>query len=173
MTGSAKQSIDARTDWIASSLRSSQCRCNSCRSPLYAHLAHADFARGIHYRRPGIVRQGHAVFGALGAHFGFRLARDQHGVDAGGRLGILEVADVARNLAVEEIGWIDQLGIDVNPEHAFGKTPVRPGGAGAGQRAAEQFADERQTRALVFAEGADRALALAVVARTFRGVRSV
>src|SRR5438105_584197 len=50
-------------------------------SPLYTHLAHADVARGIHYRRPGIVRQGHAVFGALGAHPGFRLARDQHGSD--------------------------------------------------------------------------------------------
>src|SRR5260370_23514172 len=37
-------------------------------SPLYAQLAHADFAGGIHYRRPGIIRQGHAVFGALRMH---------------------------------------------------------------------------------------------------------
>src|SRR6266566_3791049 len=141
--------------------------------PLYARLADADVARGIHYRRPGVVRQGHAVFGALRAHFCFRLARDQHGSDAGGRLGILEVGDVARNLAIEEIAGIDHFGIDINSEHAVGKTPVRPGGTGAGQRAAEQFADERQTRALVLAEGADRALALAVVARPFRGVRPI
>src|SRR3989440_3630279 len=87
-------------------------------SPLYTHLAHADVARGIHYRRPGIVRQGHAVFGALGAHPGFRLARDQHGVDAGGRLGILEVGDVARNLAIEGIGGVDHPGIDGDCEHA-------------------------------------------------------
>src|ERR1700680_1150383 len=66
--------------------------------PLNAHLAHADFACGIHYRRPGVIRQGHAVPGAIGAHPGFGLARDQHGIDAGGRLGVLEIADVARNL---------------------------------------------------------------------------
>src|SRR6266436_599674 len=41
----------------------------STHSPLDAHLAHADFAGGVHYRRPGIIRQGHAVFGAIGAHF--------------------------------------------------------------------------------------------------------
>src|ERR1700682_974000 len=141
--------------------------------PLYARLAHADFARGVHYRRPGIVRQGYAVFGAIGAHFCFRLARDQHGIGAGGRLGILEVADVARNLAVEEIAGVDHFGIDINREHAVGEAPVRPGRAGAGQRTAEQFADERQTRALVLAERADRALALAVVAGPFRTVRSI
>src|SRR5258705_3033651 len=145
----------------------------SCGCPLYARLAHADLARGIHYRRPGIVRQGHAVSGALRTHLCFRLARDQHGIDAGGRLGILEVGDVPRNLAIEEIAGIDHFGIDIDREHAVGKTPVRPGGTRAGQRAAEQFADERQTRALVLAEGADRALALAVVARPFRGMRSV
>jgi len=50
--------------------------------PLYAHLAHADVARGIHYRRPGIVRQGHPVFGAIGTHFPFGVAGDQHGIDA-------------------------------------------------------------------------------------------
>src|SRR5713226_3923496 len=93
-------------------------------SPLYTHLAHADVAGGIHYRRPGIVRQGHAVFGAIGAHPGFRLARDQHGFDAGGRLGILEVGDIARNLAVEEIACIDHFGIDINGEHTVGEAPV-------------------------------------------------
>src|ERR1700751_1500955 len=30
-------------------------------------FADADLARGIHYRRPGIVRQGHAILRPLGA----------------------------------------------------------------------------------------------------------
>src|SRR6266446_6538989 len=84
--------------------------------PLYPRLAHADLARGIHYRRTDIVRQGHAVFGALGAHFCFRLARDQHGIEARSRPGILEIGDVARNLAIEEIAGIDHFGIDVDRE---------------------------------------------------------
>src|SRR3981189_2522193 len=142
-------------------------------SPLYARLAHADFAGGVDYRRPGIIRQGHAVFGALRTHLCFRLARDQYGIGTGGRLGVLEVGDVARNLAIEEITGIDPLGVDIKNENAGGEAAVRPGGAGAGQRAAEQLADERQTRALVLAEGADRALALAMVARTLRTVRSI
>src|ERR1700754_1767817 len=53
-----------------------------CR-PLDADFADADFARGRDYRRPGVVRQGHAVLGTLGAHRGFRIARNQHGIDAG------------------------------------------------------------------------------------------
>src|SRR5216683_2308352 len=78
------------------------------RRPLDAHLAHADLACGVHYCRPGIVRQGHAVLGALTSHFCFRIAGDQHLVRAGGRLGVLEIADVARNRAVEEVFGIDQ-----------------------------------------------------------------
>jgi len=60
-----------------------------------------------------------------------------HGIDARGRFGILEIGDVARNLAIEEIAGIDYLGIDINSEHAVGEAPVRPGGAGACKRAAE------------------------------------
>src|SRR5436309_7361276 len=47
---------------------------------LNALFAHADFAGGIHYRRPGVVRQGYPVFGALGAHFPLGIAGNQHGV---------------------------------------------------------------------------------------------
>src|SRR5580704_16589546 len=73
----------------------------SLRRTLDAHLADADFAGGIHYRRPGVVRQGHAVFGAIGAHFPFGIAGDQHGIDAGHRLGRPDEIDVARDFAVE------------------------------------------------------------------------
>src|ERR1700731_1313932 len=47
--------------------------------PLDARLADADFAGGVHYRRPGIVRQGHAVFGAVGPRLGedFRCESDE------------------------------------------------------------------------------------------------
>src|SRR5271169_6128658 len=142
-------------------------------SPLDACLADPNLARGAYDCGPGIVRQGYTVLGALSAHLCFRLARDQHGFDPGGRLGVLEIVDVARNLAVEEIGGIDDPGIDVDGKHAVGEAPVRPRGAGSGQRAAEQFADQRQTRALVLTERTDRALPLAVVARPLGFVRSV
>src|SRR6476659_3729353 len=46
--------------------------------PLNAHFADAHFARGVHYRRPGVVRQGDAAFGAFGARFPLRIARNQH-----------------------------------------------------------------------------------------------
>src|ERR1035437_3920733 len=117
--------------------------------------------------------KGTPFFGAVGAHFPFGIAGDQHSVNAGDRFSRPDKVDVARDFAVEEIAGIDHFGIDINSEHAVGEAPVRPGCTGAGQRAAEQFADEGQTRALVLAEGADRALALTVVARTLRGVRSV
>src|SRR5205085_7203274 len=82
-------------------------------SSLDADFADADFARGTHYRRPGIVRQGHAVFGALGAHFPLGIAGNQHGVDAGDRLGGPDEVDIARDFAIEEIIGIDHLGIDI------------------------------------------------------------
>src|SRR5271154_4559415 len=77
--------------------------------PLDADFADADFARGIHYRRPSIVRQGHPVFGAIGAGFALDIAGDQHRIDAGNRLGRPDEVDIARNLAIEEIGGIDHL----------------------------------------------------------------
>src|SRR5258708_10804290 len=100
----------------------------SAHSPLYAHLAHADFAGGVHYRRPGIIRQGHPVFGAIGAHLPLGIAGDQHGIDAGNRLGRPDKVDIARDFAVEEIAGVDHLGIDVDRQHAIGKAPVRRGG---------------------------------------------
>src|SRR6478609_4763972 len=81
-------------------------------SPLNAHLADADFAGGIHYRRPGVIRQGHAVPGAIGAHFPLGIAGDQHGIDAGDRLGRPDEVDITRDFAVEEIAGVDHLGVD-------------------------------------------------------------
>src|SRR5277367_1661384 len=63
--------------------------------PLDADLADADFARGVHYRRPGIVRQGYPVFGAFGAHFPLGIAGDQHTIDASDRLGRPDKVDIA------------------------------------------------------------------------------
>src|SRR3569832_982426 len=97
--------------------------------PLDAHFADAYFACGIHYRRPGVVRQGDAVFGAFGAGFSLRIARNQHGIDAGDRLGRPDEVDIARNLAIEEIAVVDDLGVDVDREHTVGKLPVSGGSA--------------------------------------------
>src|SRR6476469_2856870 len=133
--------------------------------PLNAHFADAHFARGVHYRRPGVVRQGDAVLGAFGARFPLRIARNQHGITARDRLGRADEVDIARNFVVEEAAGIDHFGIDVDRQHAVGETPVGRGGAGAGQCAAEQFADEGKPRALVLAECTDGAGALGVVAR--------
>src|SRR3979409_302886 len=105
----------------------------SRRSPLYARFAHADFAGGVYYRRPGIIRQGHAGFGAIGAHLSLGIAGDQHGIDAGDRLGRPDEVDIARNFAVEEMAAVDHLGVDIERQHAIGETSVRGRSAGAGQ----------------------------------------
>src|ERR1700730_1799397 len=135
----------------------SKCCGSLVRGPLDADFADADLACSIHYRRPGIVGQGYSVFGAFGAHFPLGIAGDQHALDAGNRLGRPDEVDIARDLAVEEMAGIDHLGIDIEGQHAIGKTAVRRGGAVARQRAAEQLADKGKPRALVLAEGADRA----------------
>src|SRR5215212_834019 len=142
-------------------------------SPLDTDLADADFTGGVYYRRPGIVRQGHPVPGAIGTHFPLGITGNQHGIDAGDGLGCSDKVDIARNFAVEEVAGIDHLGVDINREHAIGETPVRRGCAGAGQRAAQQFANECQTGTLVLAESADRARALGVVARSLGTIRTV
>src|SRR6185312_6786606 len=85
--------------------------------PLDAHFADAYLARGIHYRRPGVVRQGDAVLGAFGTRLPFGIARNQHAIDAGDGLGCPDEIDIARDLAVEEIAGVDYLGIDINREH--------------------------------------------------------
>src|SRR6202035_1162184 len=57
MTGPTKQShFFAMLDCFAMTIR-------SLHRPLDACLAHADVAGGVYNRRPGIVRQGHAIFG--------------------------------------------------------------------------------------------------------------
>src|SRR3954454_13290757 len=94
--------------------------------PLDAGLADADLAGGFHYRRPCIVRQGYPVFCAIGAHLPLGIAGDQHGINAGDRLGRPDKFHITRNLAVKEIADVDHLGVDINSEHAVRETPVRP-----------------------------------------------
>ena len=103
----------------------------------------------------------------------FGVAGDQHGLDAGDRLGLPDEVGIARDFAVEEIAGVDHLGVDIEGEHAIGELPAARGGAGAGQRAAEQLADEGKSRALVLAERADRPCPLGVVARPVRGVGTI
>src|SRR3954470_21207969 len=141
--------------------------------PLDAHFADAYLACGIHYRRPGVVRQGDAVFRALGTGFSLRIARNQHGIDASHRLGRPDEVDIARNLAIEEIAGVDHLWVHIDRKHTVGKLPVSGGRARPGQRAAEQLADERQPRTLVLAKGPDRAGTRGVIARSLGRVRSV
>src|SRR3954469_25843123 len=92
---------------------------------LDAHFTHAHFAGGVHYRCPGIIRQGHPIFGAVGARFPLGISGDQHGIDAGDRLGRPDEIDIARDFTVEEIAGVDHLGIDVKSQHAVGELPVR------------------------------------------------
>src|ERR1700722_9114817 len=125
--------------------------------PLDACLADADLAGGVYDRSPGIVRQRNAVLGALSARLALGIAGDHDGITACDRFGLADEIDVTGYLAVEEMRGVDNPRIDVEGEHAVGKAPVGRGRAGPGQRAAEQFADERQPRALVLAEGPDRA----------------
>ena len=94
-------------------------------------------------------------------------------LDAGNRLGLPDEVGIARDFAVEVIAGVDHLGVDIEGEHAVGELPAARGGAGAGQRAAEQLADEGKPRSLVLAERADRARALGVVARPVRGVGTI
>src|SRR5581483_1674623 len=173
MTGSAtKQSRVSRAvlDCFASLAMTKP---SLCRGPLDACFADAHFARGVHYRRPGIVRQGDAVSGALGAGFPLGIAGDQDLIDARDRLGLADEIGIARDLAIEDMGGVDHLRVDVEGEHAVGKAAVGGGGAGPGQRAAEQLADECEPRALVLAKGADRAGSLGVVARPVRRVGAI
>src|SRR6516162_18131 len=106
------------------------------RGPLDAHLADAELARSIHYRHPSLIRQGDAVLAALGAGLPFRIAGDQHLLDAGDRLGRANEREIAGYLLVEHVAGIDNIGVDVKRQHAIGEAPVRRGCSRAGQAAA-------------------------------------
>ena len=64
-------------------------------------------------------------------------------------------------------------GVDVEREHAIGEFAVGRGRAVAGERAADQFANESEARALVLAEGAYCARPLRVVARAVHRQRPI
>src|SRR5882672_10776763 len=92
--------------------------------PLDAGLADADFAGSVDNRRPGIVRQWHAVFGALGARLPFGIAGHQHALDAGDRLGLPDEVGIARDFLVEVAAGVDHLGVDIESEHPVGELPA-------------------------------------------------
>src|ERR1700722_19052351 len=124
--------------------------------PLDACLADADLAGGVDDGGPGIVRQRNAVLGAISARLALGIAGDHDGITAGNRLRLADEIDVAGDLAIKEMRGVDDLGIDVEGEHAVGKAPVGRGRARPGQRTTEQFAHEVETRAIVITESADR-----------------
>ena len=85
-----------------------------CGRPLDADFADADLAGGIHYRRPGVIRQGDAVLGALGPGFSLGIAGNQHRIGPDHRPGGADEVDMARDLCIEHMGGIDHLGINAN-----------------------------------------------------------
>ena len=81
---------------------------------------------------------------------------------------LLEPVEIARHVGVEDMRGIDLARVEVEREHAVGEFAVGLGCAIAGERSAEEFANQREAGALVLAEGADRARARRVVARPVR-----
>ena len=113
------------------------------RRPLDTGFAYADFARSIHYRRPGVIRQGDAVPGALGPGFSLGIARNQHRIGPDHRPGGADEVDMARDLCIEHMGGIDHLGINMERQHAVGEAAPARGGPGSGQRALRQLLPQR------------------------------
>src|SRR6202042_2120738 len=133
---------------------------------------HSDAPRRPDDQRPGLVRERHAAFDAFCAArtLGFagrhdRLAR------YGFRLQ--EPIEIARHIGVEDMRGVDLAGVEVEREHAVREFAIRFSCAIAGERAADEFTDEREAGALVLAEGPDSAGATLMVARPLRGQRAV
>ena len=129
---------------------------------------HSNAPRRRDDRRPGLGRKRHSApcaFCSAGA-FGFARRHDRF---ARNGFPLLEPIEIARHIGVEDVRGIDLARVEVEREHAVGEFAVRPGRAVAGERAADEFAEQREARAFVLAEGADGAGAAAVVARTARG----
>src|SRR6266516_3944271 len=135
------------------------------RHRLDAALLDADLTRRGHDRGPDIIGQRHTARKPLLPHALLGLARREHFAAALHGARALHRGDVARDLAGKRCFRIHALGIDVERQHAVREWPPLLRCTGAAERAAEQLADQRQPGPLVFAEGADRAFALAVVAR--------
>ena len=115
----------------------------------------------------GVTGQSRSHVGeALGAGARFLFARHQD-LDAGsGRPGALHERDILGDVRREEALGIEHLGINVEGQHAVGEAAALGiGRPRARERPAQDLAHEGETRALVVAEGADGAGALAVVAR--------
>src|SRR5262249_46605854 len=133
-------------------------------------LIDADSARRRYDRSPGIIGQRHATRKPLRPRARFRLAGREHFAAAAHGPRALHRSDIARDLARERRIRIHARGIKIERQHAVGERPSLLGRSGAAECTAEQFADQSEPGALVLAEGADRALALAVVARPATGL---
>ena len=93
------------------------------------------------------------------------LARHQNLAPRLRRLRAFHEVEGASDLGGEERARIELGRIDVEREHAARPAALEVRGAVAGERAAEQFAHQREARALVLAERADRAGPVPVIAR--------
>src|SRR5215208_7068832 len=115
---------------------------------------------------PGVVGERHAVLEALGLAAALGLARHLHLAAGARRARALEELDVA--LRLRRIGLVgaEERRRHVEGQHAVGEARhARSGAARAGEGAGEELAHEGEARALVLAEGADRALTVAGVGR--------
>src|SRR6185503_8216358 len=122
-----------------------------------------DLARDVDELLPGRGVDRHAVLLAIGLAGTLGLARRQHFLHAGLRLGRLHPGDEGLDLVLEERRAAHRLWIDDHRQHVVddvvavlldGARTVR---AATGQRAGQQVADHRETAALVQAERQDGA----------------
>ena len=120
---------------------------------------------------PDLVRERHALGEALGRACAARARRAAATSAPGiGRAGALEEVEIGRGLRLAKASLRCRRAAASCRSTACRcrSAAARPGGARSGQRAGQEFAHQRQARALVLAEGADRALAVAGVAAPSR-----
>src|SRR5262249_21649187 len=127
-------------------------------------LIDADLARRGYDRRPDIIGQRHAARKPLRSRARFRLAGREHFAAAARGPRVLHRGNIACDLARERRFRIHARGIKIERQHAVRERPSLLSRSGAAECTAEQFADQSEPGALVLAEGADRSLALSIVA---------
>ena len=121
----------------------------------------SDLAAGGDDLAPGDGVDRHAVGEPRRPRRPLRLARREHALHARGGRRRGAPGDERLHLLRQVGGGAELLGVDDDREHAVEDAPPavghRAGGGAAGERAAEQLADQRQARALVLAERQQRA----------------
>src|SRR5437764_2093097 len=137
---------------------------------LDAALGNAHLAGGCEDRGPDLVREWDPVCEPLRAQARLGLARNEHFPVLLYRPRALHGRDISGDLARERRFRVKTRRVDVERQHAIGERTAVLRRSGAAERAAKQFADQRQTGALVVAECPDRTLAFAVVARPSSGL---